>query len=134
MTREEWESLCDGCGRCCLNKVIDDQTEELLPTSVACALLDHKTGRCQNYKRRRKLVPDCMKFTPKTLSEFLPWLPPDCAYRLLLNNQPLPKWHPLISGSYDSVLAAGNSIRTMVLVSEDDLGDTSEWYDYIIPM
>ena len=134
MTRSEWESLCDGCGQCCLNKVIDDYTEELLPTSVACSLLDPSTGRCKNYKHRRKLVTDCMKFTPKTLHEFLPWLPSQCAYKCLLNNQPLPEWHPLITGCADTVIQARQSVQSMNIINEDDLGDPSEWYHYIIRM
>ncbi len=132
LTRSEWESLCDGCGRCCLNKLIDDATEELIPTRVACTLLDQDTGQCKNYKHRRRHVPDCMKFTPKTLHEFLPWLPDECAYKCLIQDRPLPQWHPLITGKTSSVEEAGHSIRSMALVSEEDLEDPADWYNYII--
>ena len=132
MTRSEWESLCDGCGLCCLNRVVDDCTETLYPTKVACSLLDTKTGRCSNYKRRRKLVSDCMKLTPKTLKEFLPWLPETCSYKRLYHQKPLPEWHPLITGNFSSVKASGHSILCLEVISEHDIPAPQDWYDYII--
>ncbi|WP_257262991.1 YcgN family cysteine cluster protein [Endozoicomonas sp. ONNA2] len=132
MTSEEWESLCDGCGRCCLNKVIDADTDEIYTTTIACRLLDLKTCRCRHYKHRRKYVTDCIKFTPKTLHEHLPWLPNSCAYRLLYHGYDLPQWHPLKTGRSDSVHEAGFSIKNKGIISEDDVPDPSDWFDYII--
>ena len=132
MTSSEWESLCDGCGRCCLNKVVDADTDVIYTTAVACRLLDRETGQCKNYKHRRKQVPDCIKFTPKTLHEHLKWLPDSCAYRLIFDGFDLPDWHPLVTGSPDSVHEAGCSVKGKPIVSEDERPDPSEWFDYII--
>ncbi|MDE2319481.1 MAG: YcgN family cysteine cluster protein [Rhodospirillales bacterium] len=109
MSRAEWESLCDGCGRCCLHKLRDDDTGEIEFTNVACRLLDISTARCQNYANRKSLVPDCVKLTPKRL-EKIDWLPPSCAYRLVHEGKELPPWHPLRSGSTESVAQAGASV------------------------
>ena len=132
MTPEEWESLCDGCGRCCLNKLIDADTDEIHTTAVSCKLLDLETGRCTNYKHRRKHVSDCIKFTPKTMHEHLPWLPDSCAYRLLYNGYDLPDWHPLVTGDPESVYKAGFSVRNIEVISEEDRPDPSKWFDLII--
>ncbi|WP_422137227.1 YcgN family cysteine cluster protein [Endozoicomonas sp. ALC020] len=132
MTRNEWESLCDGCGRCCLNKLIDDNTGEIHAVAVSCKLLDPTTGRCQNYKHRRKFVPDCIMLTPGTMQEHLPWLPDSCAYRLLHEGYDLPEWHPLITGDPDSVHKAGFSVKGKPVASEEDVPDPSDWFDYII--
>ena len=130
MTSQEWESLCDGCGRCCLNKLVDED-DNILTVAVACKLLDLDSGLCRNYKHRRKHVPDCIKFTPKTLHEHLKWLPDSCAYRLLYDGYSLPDWHPLITGNPESVHDAGFSVRGKGFVSEDDVPVT-QWHDYII--
>ena len=132
MTPVEWESLCDGCGRCCLNKVIDANTDEFHTVAVSCKLLNLDTGQCKNYKHRRKHVSDCIKFTPKTMHEHLRWLPDSCAYRLIYNGFDLPDWHPLITGDPESVKEAGFSVVDKGLVSEEDMTDPSEWFDYII--
>lgn len=132
MTPDEWESLCDGCGRCCLNKVVDADTDAIYTTAVACRLLDLETGQCKNYKHRRKQVPDCIKFTPKFMHEHLKWLPDSCAYRLIYDGFDLPDWHPLITGSPESVHEAGFSVKGKDLVSEEDQPDPSQWFDYII--
>ena len=132
MTRAEWESLCDGCGRCCLNKLIDDNTNEIHTVAVACKLLDLDTGRCCNYKHRRKIVPDCIMFTPKTMHEHLRWLPDSCAYRLLYDGFDLPDWHPLVTGDAQSVHESGFSIKGKNMVSEEDVPDPADWFDYII--
>ncbi|SDC27588.1 hypothetical protein SAMN05444678_102161 [Sphingomonas sp. YR710] len=121
MTRAEWESLCDGCGKCCLHKLEDDETGELHPTNVACKLLDRHSGRCGDYKRRKIFVPECVRLTPRALRE-LDWLPQTCAYRLLDEGKPLADWHPLVSGDPESVHRAGQSVRGWT-VSENDVGD-----------
>ena len=110
MTRDEWESLCDGCGRCCLHKLRDEDTEALSFTNVACRLLDLKTCRCRNYERRRDQVPDCVSLTPATVRE-IDWLPPSCAYRLIAEGRDLLWWHPLLSGDPATVHEAGVSVR-----------------------
>lgn len=99
MTSKEWESLCDGCGWCCLNKIIDADIDEIHTTAIACRLLDLETCRCRHYKHRRKYVDDCIKFTPRTLHEHLSWLPDSCAYNLLYHGYNLPEWHPLNTGN-----------------------------------
>jgi len=121
MSRTEWESLCDGCGKCCLHKLEDDETGELHPTNVACRLLDRRSGRCSDYKHRHAYVPECVRLTPAKLRQ-LDWLPSTCAYRLLADGDPLPGWHPLITGDPESVHRAGESVRGWT-VSEDDAGD-----------
>lgn len=108
MTPSQWESLCDGCGRCCLNKLRDEDTDEIIWTDVSCRLLDTQTCRCTNYERRQRKVPDCISLTPAILEE-VDWLPPSCAYRLLRDGFDLPDWHPLRTGTSDSVIKAGAS-------------------------
>ena len=110
MTPEQWESLCDGCGRCCLHKLRDEDTEELSFTSVSCRLLDTDTCRCSRYQTRRRWVPDCVSLTPEALKD-IDWLPPSCAYRRLAEGQDLAWWHPLVSGDPDTVHRAGVSVR-----------------------
>ena len=106
----EWEALCDGCGKCCLHKLEDEDNGRVYPTNVACKLLDRTTARCTDYKRRRKYVPDCIQLTAR-LADDLPWLPLTCAYRLRAAGEPLPVWHYLISGDAESVHLAGQSVR-----------------------
>lgn len=113
MSREQWESLCDGCGRCCLHKIREDDGA-LRFTNVACRLLDGETASCTDYARRARRVPDCVQLTPEALAE-IDWLPPTCAYRLLADGSPLPAWHPLVSGDPQSVHAAGVSVRGRVV-------------------
>jgi len=117
MTQAEWESLCDGCGKCCLNKLEYDETGDIAYTDVACKLLDLNTCRCGNYAKRRSLVPDCEVLTPDAVARFK-WLPTTCAYRLLWEGKDLPGWHPLVSGTPESVHRAGMSVRGRV-ISED---------------
>ena len=120
MTRSEWESLCDGCGRCCLHKLRDDETGALAWTEVACRLLDHAACRCTDYANRRARVPDCVKLTPAKV-EKLDWLPPSCAYRIVAEGRDLAWWHPLVSGDRRTVHAAGVSVRGRV-VDEREAG------------
>jgi len=125
MTRAEWESLCDGCGKCCVHKLEDADTGELLPTNVACRLLDRRTGRCKDYRNRRAHVPECVRLTPEKVLD-LDWLPKTCAYLLLAQGRDLPDWHPLVTGDPESVHAAGVSVRGWT-VSEDDVGDLEDF-------
>ena len=110
MSHREWESLCDGCGRCCLVKLEDEDTGDIYTTDVSCKLLNCQTCRCKSYANRHDIVDDCIKLDPGNVTE-LGWLPDTCAYRLLTENKPLPAWHPLVSGDPSSVEAAGHSIR-----------------------
>ena len=113
-TLTEWESLCDGCGKCCLHKLEDVATGELFHTNVACRLLDVRTGRCSRYADRFRWVPDCVQLTPAEVPQFY-WLPTTCAYRLQAAGQPLPDWHPLITGDPDSTRKAGWSVCGRVI-------------------
>ncbi len=122
MTTQEWESLCDGCAKCCLYKLEDPDTRELFYTNVHCRLLDTRTGRCTDYANRSTRVPDCVAITPAVLQDPY-WLPLTCAYRLVAEGRDLPPWHPLCSGDPDSVVHAGHCIcgRTVCEDQADDL-------------
>lgn len=121
LDREEWEALCDGCGKCCLHKLEDAETGELHPTNVACRLLDRRAARCRDYKNRKAHVPDCVRLTIGNLWG-IDWLPSTCAYRLRAADKPLYDWHYLISGDPESVHKAGISVRGWT-VTEDEAGD-----------
>jgi len=114
MDDTEWESLCDGCGRCCMNKLEDEDTGDILFTRVSCKLLDTETCQCSNYANRFKHVPDCLTVKPLDAQK-LSWLPASCAYRLLSEGKPLKNWHPLVSGTTESVLEAGISMAHLCL-------------------
>jgi len=129
MTRTEWESLCDGCGKCCLVKLEDEDTGEIEVTDVACRLLDIGTCRCSDYSHRKRRVPDCVKLTPGNFDD-LRWMPSTCAYRLIAEGKALFDWHPLISGDPDSVRRAGISLHGKV-VSERDVSD-EELMDHVV--
>ena len=120
LKREEWEALCDGCGRCCLHKVEYEDTGDIEETNVACTLLDCQTAQCRDYKNRKTFVPDCLRLTLK-LVDTVPWLPDSCAYRIRAEGQPLRDWHYLISGDREAVIRAGVSVAGRV-ISEDDAG------------
>lgn len=126
MTTSEWESLCDGCGRCCLNKLEDWDTGEVFWTNIACSLLDRQTCQCRDYENRFETVSDCINLSARKIAE-LSWLPPSCAYRLIHEGKPLFAWHPLISGDADSVHKAGVSVRGRCIceqgLSVDDYED-----------
>lgn len=127
MTPAEWESLCDGCGRCCVIKLEDEDTDRTHYTDVACRLFDDETCRCGNYALRASLVKGCVVLTPKSLPEVARWLPRSCAYRRLYEGRGLADWHPLVSGDPDSVHQAGISLRNRTVpeweVPEDELED-----------
>ena len=130
MTPREWEALCDGCGRCCLNKLEDEETGDVAFTRVACRLLDDQTCRCGQYDIRKTLVPECVVLTAESLPKVAYFMPATCAYRLLHEGKPLYPWHPLISGTPDSVHAAGISVRGWT-VPEFEVPE-DEWEDYLI--
>ena len=120
MTDAEWESLCDGCGRCCLHKLRDDVTQALSYTNVACRLLNLESCQCADYTRRQRWVPDCVRLTPDAVRQ-IDWLPPSCAYRRVDEGKDLAWWHPLVSGDPDTVHEAGISVRGKA-VSEREAG------------
>ena len=120
LTREEWESLCDGCGRCCLHKIEDADTGAISDTNVACKLLDTESAQCTDYRHRKALVPDCLRLTLRVVPD-ANWLPSSCAYRLRYDNEPLPEWHPLISGDPKGAVTGGVSVAGRV-ISEVDAG------------
>lgn len=121
LDRAQWEALCDGCGKCCVHKLEDEDTGELVATNVACRLLDRRMGRCSDYRHRHAYVAECVRLTPAKAAT-LDWLPATCAYRVRAAGEPLPEWHYLITGDPESVHAAGQSTRGWT-VSEDDAGD-----------
>ena len=130
LTPREWEALCDGCGKCCLNKLEDADTGQVFFTRIACRLLDDETCRCGQYEERKRFVPECVVLTPKSIAKVAYWMPSTCAYRLRHEGKPLYDWHPLISGRAESVQEAGESIRGWTLpeyeIPEED------WEDHII--
>ncbi len=130
MSPREWEALCDGCGKCCLNKLEDEDTGEVALTNVACRLFDDSTCRCAQYDIRHQFVPDCIVLKPSNIADNLYWMPQTCAYRLVYEGRPLYDWHPLISGTAETVHAAGVSMKDATVpefeIPEDD------WEDYII--
>lgn len=121
LDRGQWEQLCDGCGKCCLHKLEDDETGEILPTNVACRLLDRRQAQCRDYPNRKRHVPDCLRLDASNV-HVVEWLPSTCAYRLVAEGKPLFDWHHLISGDRESVHRAGVSTRGWT-VSEIDAGD-----------
>ena len=127
LTKPEWEALCDGCGKCCLIKLEDDDSGEVNYTNVACRLFDPQTCRCGNYALRKQMVSGCVVLTPENIERNAHWMPTTCAYRLLHEGSPLPDWHPVLTGDPDSVHDADISMRGKVLseyeVEEDDLED-----------
>ena len=130
LTSAEWEALCDGCGKCCLNKLEDEDTGEVALTCVSCRLFDDESCRCAQYDIRLQFVPECVVLTPARLSEVAYWMPRTCAYRLLHEGKPLYPWHPLLTGDPESVHEAGVSARG-ITVPEFEVPE-EEWEDHII--
>jgi uncharacterized cysteine cluster protein YcgN (CxxCxxCC family) len=127
MSDEQWEALCDGCGKCCLSKIIDDDTEDLYFTNVACVLLNDRTCRCSDYPNRFLKVSDCVKISLDDIESFH-WLPPSCAYRRLAEGRPLPSWHPLLHGAKQSMMhRAGASIRGKVICESHIRGELQDY-------
>lgn len=131
MTVQEWESLCDGCGLCCLVRFEDEETGEVIPSRVSCKLFDTNLCRCTDYENRKKHVPDCIKLTPWNIEE-LEWMPRSCGYRRVWEGRGLADWHPLISGDPESVHRAGVSIRGQT-ISEADLESEEDAVELLAP-
>ncbi|MBC7530755.1 MAG: YcgN family cysteine cluster protein [Oligoflexus sp.] len=125
MSTTEWESLCDGCGKCCLHKIEDEETGEIAFTNVACKLLDARTCRCSNYSKRIHFVKDCQVLNPKKVRK-LNWLPSTCAYKIVGEGRDLPSWHPLITGNRESVHKAGVSVKNKI-ISENSVKDLEDF-------
>jgi len=126
MNAEEWESLCDGCAKCCLVKFEDADTGEISHTTVSCRLLDGESCRCVNYENRHAIVPGCGVLTPETVARF-DWLPETCAYRRIAKGEPLPSWHHLITGDRESIHRAGLSMRGKTISELEAFGE--DWED-----
>lgn len=131
MSPSEWEALCDGCGQCCLIKLEDEDDGSIAYTRVACRLFNPETCRCRDYARRQRVIPGCVRLTAESLREAARWMPRTCAYRLLAEGQPLPDWHPLLTGDPDSVHRAGVSVRGWTI--PEDSVDEDDFEDHVIP-
>ena len=114
MNQQEWESLCDGCGKCCLEKLEDEDSGQIYTTAISCRLLDCTTCKCSNYEERFKYMDDCIKLTPKKVKE-ISWLPKSCAYRLVKEKKDLPLWHPLLTNNKNSTIESKNSAKEFVI-------------------
>lgn len=131
MSEAEWESLCDGCGKCCLAKLEDEDTGDIHWTSIGCRLFDAGACRCGDYANRFAKVSDCVKLTPQNVRT-ITWLPSTCGYRRVAEGRDLAAWHPLVSGRRDSVHEAGISMRGRITASEDDIEEVEEYFDHLL--
>ena len=131
MSRPEWESLCDGCGKCCLSKLEDEDTGEIYFTTVSCRLFDQASCNCSDYQNRLALVSDCVGLTPDNVRT-ISWLPGTCAYRLVAEGHDLYWWHHLVSGSRETVHAAGISVRGKITASETDLAEPEDYFAHMV--
>jgi len=131
MSEAQWESLCDGCGKCCLAKLEDEDTGEIHWTSIGCRLFDARLCSCSDYANRFARVSDCVKLSPANVRT-ISWLPSTCAYRLVAEGKDLFAWHPLVSGDPQSVHAAGVSMRGRISASEDDIEDVEDYFDHML--
>ena len=126
MSPDEWEALCDGCGKCCVIKLEDVDDGTIYYTDIGCKQLDTSSCRCKDYSNRKAIVPDCVILKPDSL-DALPWMPTSCAYRLINEGQDLPRWHPLITGNAQSTHDAGQSVKDKIFtegdIAEDDYPD-----------
>jgi len=113
MNENEWESLCDKCGKCCVIKLEDFDTQQVHYTNVSCKLLCEKSASCKDYENRKSIVPDCIILSPDNLKD-LKWMPETCAYKLLNEGKNLPYWHPLLSGNDKEIVKSGNSVKNRV--------------------
>ena len=130
MTHQEWESVCDGCAKCCLQQLEDEDTGQLVFTNVACDLLDDQSCRCTDYQNRSERVPSCMTMTPDNVVACAEFAPPSCAYRLLLEGESLPEWHPLVAGNQHVIHETGNSVQGQVVLMQDVNRENLE--DYVV--
>ena len=129
MSHDEWEALCDGCAKCCLLKLEDEDTGAIHYTNIACSLLDHQSCRCSNYANRKTIVEGCVILTPANIDDIAHWMPESCAYRRLHRGEKLPDWHPLLTGRANSAHAAvGLKDR---LIAEETVAEEDQ-EDYII--
>lgn len=129
MSSQEWESLCDGCGQCCVMQLENEETNQLFFTDVSCKLFDAETCRCTSYEDRQVKVPTCMVMTPENVQECAEFAPPTCAYRLIVQGDDLYPWHPLVSGRSSSVHEVGVSVKNKVtseLNEEVDMNNLEE--------
>jgi uncharacterized cysteine cluster protein YcgN (CxxCxxCC family) len=133
MSESEWESLCDGCGKCCLAKLEDEDTAEIYWTTVSCRLLDSGACRCKDYTNRFATVPDCVRLTPENVRT-IAWLPSTCGYRLVAESRDLYWWHHLVSGDRETVHEAGISIRGRVTATETDMADDEDYFDHMMDL
>ena len=129
LTPAQWEALCDGCARCCLHKLQDDESGRIMTTMVACRLLDRERCQCRHYDRRHQLVPECVRLAAETIHS-IEWLPDSCAYRRAADGRGLAWWHPLISGDPESVHTSGMSVRNFALPETDVHPD--DWPNFVI--
>lgn len=130
LSPQEWEALCDGCGKCCLNKLEDEDTGEVAFTRISCRLFDDSTCRCVHYENRHSFVPECVVLKPETMHKTAYFMPNTCAYRLRHEGKPLPDWHPLLTGDPESARQAGKTVRCRT-VPEFDVPE-EEWENYIV--